>query len=135
MANCSPSAAISKAEWSYFKKADRAQSRAQPSAAQSRCYPGETGANREAIAPLQQAVRLSPDSPEASYYLGSVFAAQNRYAEAADYFYQSLRIRPGLYPGPSKSGSTARIAGQERRGQAALSGSRPADETKPPSSA
>ncbi len=43
-------------------------------------------------------MRLSPDTPEASYYLGSVFAAQNRYAEAADYFYQSLRIQPDFIP-------------------------------------
>ena len=43
-------------------------------------------------------MRLSPDSPEASYYLGSVFAAQNRFPEAVDYFYQSLRIQPDFIP-------------------------------------
>ncbi len=51
-----------------------------------------------AIGPLKAAARLNTDSPQASYYLGSVYAAQNRYAEAEDSFNQALQHRLAVLP-------------------------------------
>jgi tetratricopeptide (TPR) repeat protein len=52
----------------------------------------------EAIQPLQRAVDLTPNAPEASYYLGSVYAAQHRYADAAAAFNHALQIRADFVP-------------------------------------
>ena len=52
------------------------------------------GRIEEAIRPLQEAVRLAPESAEARNYLGSLYAAQGRYDEAAKFFQDALRVRP-----------------------------------------
>jgi tetratricopeptide (TPR) repeat protein len=39
-----------------------------------------------------------PDSAEASYYLASVYAAQNRYGDAAELFKHALRVQPDFVP-------------------------------------
>jgi protein O-GlcNAc transferase len=41
---------------------------------------------------------LTPESADASYYLGSVYAAQNRYGDAAESFKRSLQIQPDFVP-------------------------------------
>ena len=75
----------------------------------------------QAIQALQQAVRLTPASPEAPYYLGSVFAAQNRYGDAADAFRQALLSNPDFVPAHQSlaqllamQGKTAEAAAHDR---------------------
>mgnify|MGYP006196969313 CR=1 FL=1 len=46
----------------------------------------------EADAPLREAARLNPQSAETRFYLGSVYAAQNRFDLAAQSFKEALKI-------------------------------------------
>jgi tetratricopeptide (TPR) repeat protein len=58
----------------------------------------KNGRMDEAVAPLQRAAALSPEAAEPIYYLGSVYAAQNRYAEAEAAFTQALQRRGDFAP-------------------------------------
>ena len=82
---------------SIFSPSDRAQSVDQPSSSQSGRRARERRPAGGSDQPLQRAVDLTPDAPEASYYLGSVYAAQNRYADAAAAFEHALQIRPEFF--------------------------------------
>ena len=50
------------------------------------------------MAPLQRAAALNPEAAEPVYFLGSVYAAQNRYADAEAAFNQAVRLRPDFAP-------------------------------------
>ena len=57
------------------------------------------GRDREAIEHGQDAIRLSPLDPEMALFLGAIAVAHyaaGRYAEAAQYTTQALRLRPGF---------------------------------------
>jgi TolB-like protein/Flp pilus assembly protein TadD len=57
------------------------------------------GQDREAIAHGEDAIRLSPLDPEMALFLGAIAVAHysaGRYAEAAQYTTEALRLRPGF---------------------------------------
>ena len=57
------------------------------------------GQDREAIAHGEEAIRLSPLDPEMAFFLGGIAIAHyaaGRYAEAARYTAEALRLRPGF---------------------------------------
>jgi len=49
----------------------------------------------EAVAHLEQAVRIEPDFATAHEFLGDALAAQGRQAEAVAHFQRALQIEPG----------------------------------------
>ena len=57
------------------------------------------GQDREAIEHGQDAIRLSPLDPEMALFLGAIAVAHyaaGRFADAAEYTTQALRLRPGF---------------------------------------
>ena len=74
-----------------------------PSSAAAHCYLSHglafAGQDREAIEHAEDAIRLSPLDPEMALFLGGIAVAHytaRRYAEAAQYTTEILRLRPGF---------------------------------------
>ncbi|MEJ0077780.1 MAG: winged helix-turn-helix domain-containing protein [Alphaproteobacteria bacterium] len=74
-----------------------------PSSAAAHCYLshglGFSGRDREAMEHAEDAIRLSPLDPEMAIFLGSIAVSHyivGRFAEAAQYASEQLRLRPGL---------------------------------------
>jgi TolB-like protein/Tfp pilus assembly protein PilF len=75
-----------------------------PSSAAAHCYLSHglafAGLDREAIAHGEEAIRLSPLDPETAMFIGGIAVSHylsGRYAEAARYSDELLRLRPGFY--------------------------------------
>jgi len=74
-----------------------------PSSAAAHCYLSHglafAGCDREAIEHAEDAIRLSPLDPEMALFLGGIAVAHytaGRYAEAAQFTTEILRLRPGF---------------------------------------
>ncbi len=108
--DCDPWGQIAFGYWSMMERrtgesiaAFRRAVNLNPSSAAAHCYLSHglafSGRDREAIAHGEEAIRLSPLDPEMAMFLGGIAVAHylaGRYAEAARYSGELLRLRPGF---------------------------------------
>jgi tetratricopeptide (TPR) repeat protein len=70
------------------------------------------GSLEEALACLEEVLRLQPDSAGARNNLGNVLSLQGRYAEAVASYQQALALRPGFAEAYSNLGNTLSTLGR-----------------------